>query len=330
MVMNCDFLRKGSKFWILIFLFSCFFLLRINESVEAQNSGYEESVKSYIQTYRDIAVKEMMVYRIPASITLAQGIYESNAGKSRLSSEANNHFGIKCHADWTGPTFTQDDETKDECFRKYNNPEESFRDHSLYLAKHDRYKSLFALDINDYKGWANGLKACGYATNPQYADHLIKTIEDYQLTQFDVADFSLISDSLVSAKDSVRATEVNKHYDLFAEGQGKRMVYLNNGLQFIMVRKNDNIKNIAKAFRISERKIRKFNDMKNDAPLIAGQMVYLEPKKRKAAISHHVVKHGETMYTISQTYGIELSQLYKINKIKAGHPVKQGQKISLR
>jgi LysM repeat protein len=296
-----------------------------------QNNGYEEAVKTYIETYRDIAVKEMMEYRIPASITMAQGIYESNAGRSRLAIEANNHFGIKCHIEWTGDTFIQDDETKNECFRKYSNPEESFRDHSYFLSQRDRYKSLFNLDMVDYKGWANGLKACGYATNPQYPERLIRTIEDYQLYRLDVADFSLVfSDTTPTVKDTVRKTVTVAKVDLFAEGPGKRMVYLNNGLQYIVFKKNDEIKEVAKAFHVTERKIRKFNDMKKDAPLVAGQMVYLEPKKKKGSITRHIVRQGETLYTISQAYGIELSQVYKINKLKAGHPVRQGQKILLR
>ena len=272
----------------------------------------------------------MMEYRIPASIILAQGIYESNAGRSPLSTEANNHFGIKCHKDWTGNTFTQDDETKNECFRKYSNPEESFRDHSLYLSRQDRYKPLFNLEITDYKGWANGLKSCGYATNPLYAAHLIKTIEDYRLYQFDGIDLTHMNDSIVQVKDISTALKLNEKYDVFAEGPGNRMVYLNNGLQFIIFKKNDNIKNVANAFHISVKKIRKFNDIKKDAPLVVGQMVYLEPKKRKGAIAFHIVKHGETLYTISQTYGVELSSLYKINKLETGGMVKQGQKILLR
>ena len=320
------------KFRELFFTLVCFVLAVIPVgNASAQNNGYEAAVKSYIATYREIAVKEMMEYRIPASITLAQGIYESNAGKSRLATDANNHFGIKCHKEWSGKTFIQDDETQNECFRKYTNPEESFRDHSWFLSQRDRYKPLFDLEITDYKGWANGLKACGYATNPQYADHLIKTIEYYQLYQLDVADFSLVfNDSIASALDSVRETGTAAKFDLFAEGPGKRMVYLNNGLQFIIFRKNDNIKNVAKAFHVSERKIRKFNDMKKDAPLVSGQMVYLEPKKRTGAIAQHIVKPGETLYTISQAYGVALSQLYKMNKLKTGHPVKHGQKILLR
>ena len=320
------------RFHILVWFLSCFcFSVIPGRSIFAQNNDFKEAVKAYIQTYREIAIKEMMEYCIPASITLAQGIYESNAGRSRLATEANNHFGIKCHKEWNGNTFIQNDETKNECFRKYSKPEESFRDHSYFLSHRDRYKPLFDLEITDYKGWANGLKAYGYATNPQYADHLIKTIEDYQLYQLDVADFSLVfNDSIVSAWDSICETGTTAKFDLFAEGPGKRMVYLNNGLQFIIFRKNDNIKKVAKAFHISERKIRKFNDMKKDAPLVPGQMVYLEPKKQQGAIAQHIVKPGETLYILSQTYGVQLSQLYKINKLKTGRPVKQGQKILLR
>jgi len=298
--------------------------------VKAQNNGYDEAANVYIRTYKDLAVKEMLQYRIPASIILAQGLYESNAGRSLLSKEANNHFGIKCHKDWTGLTFKQDDDTRNECFRKYDSPEESFRDHSVYLSTQDRYKPLFKLDITDYKGWAYGLKSCGYATNPQYSEHLIKNIEDYNLNRFDVADLSFVNDSIQPVKDSFKTISYNNKYEYFAEGPGQRAVYLNNGLQFIIVHKNDNIKNVAKTFHVSEKKIRKFNDMKNDAPLIISQMVYLEPKKRNGAVPSHYAKRGETLYTISQLYGIDLSRLYKINKCKPGHQVKVGQKILLR
>lgn len=317
-------------FFARLFLFFISFSYPAKE-IFSQNNGFDEAVKSYIANYRDVAVKEMMQYRIPASITLAQGIYESNAGRSKLATDANNHFGIKCHKEWEGETFFQDDETKNECFRKYSDPEQSFRDHSYFLSQRDRYRPLFDLDITDYKGWAYGLKSYGYATNPQYADRIIKTIEDYKLYDFDVADFSLIfNDSLAPVRDSVKPVITPEKFDLFAEGPGKRNVYLNNGLQFIILRKNDNIRNVANAFHVTEKKIRKFNDMKKDAPLAAGQMVYLEPKKKRGSISKHVVKSGETMYLISQNYGIQLEHLYKINGLKPGHAVRQGQKLILR
>jgi hypothetical protein len=298
--------------------------------VHGQNS-YEDQVKNYISTYREIAIKEMMIYRIPASITLAQGIFESNAGTSRLAKEANNHFGIKCHKEWTGNTFIQDDETRNECFRKYDYPEESFRDHSYFLTQRDRYKNLFSLEITDYKGWARGLKEAGYATNPQYAEKLIKTIETFGLSQYDGSDFSpFISDDSGVVNDSSFRKIPEKKWDVFAEGPGGRIVYINNGLQFIILGQGDNLRKIAKAFGVSERKILKWNDLKKGSSLVKGQMVYLEPKRREGATSIHIVCQGETVYTISQRYGIQLKQLYSKNSIRPGQPIRPGQRLLLR
>lgn len=142
-------------------------------------------VLEYIQMYKDIAKKDMVDYGIPASITLGQGILESGAGTGPLSAQANNHFGIKCHKEWTGPSVKYDDDEAQECFRKYDNPNESYRDHSLFLTSRDRYSSLFKLDKNDYKGWAKGLKNAGYATDTAYPTKLIGLIERYQLQQYD-------------------------------------------------------------------------------------------------------------------------------------------------
>jgi LysM repeat protein len=297
----------------------------------SQNPDYEAQVRKYIETYRDIAVREMMVYRIPASITLAQGIFESNAGTSRLATEANNHFGIKCHKEWTGMTLIQDDETKNECFRKYDNPEESFRDHSYFLTQRDRYRDLFSLDITDYKGWAHGLKEAGYATNPKYPEKLINTIETFGLARYDVSDFSpYFSDSTRITQDTVKEIRVAQGYERFADGPGGRPVFINNGLQFIILQKNDNLKKVAKAFGVSEKKILKWNDLGKGKKLVTGQMVYLEPKKIKAAASFHVVRHGETLYTISQKYGVQLKVLYSRNSIKPGQTARPGTKLLLR
>ena len=302
-----------------------------SSAADCQNSAYDAQVRKYIDRFREIAVREMMVYRIPASITLAQGIYESNAGTSRLATEANNHFGIKCHKEWTGQTFIQDDETKNECFRRYENPEESFRDHSFFLTQRDRYKNLFLLEITDYKGWAKGLKEDGYATNPKYPEKLISTIEIYGLSNYDIADYSqFFSDSTSIGIDSSRKGLHVKKYEVFAEGPGGRTVYINNGLQFITLKKNDNLKKIAAAFGVSDRKILKWNDMKKGSSLAAGQIVYLENKKQKGAASHHVVESQETMYTISQRYGIQLKYLYKRNGMKPGQVPRTGQKLLLR
>jgi hypothetical protein len=296
-----------------------------------QNSNYDAEVRQYIENFREIAIREMMIYRIPASITLAQGIYESNVGKSRLATEANNHFGIKCHKEWTGKTFIQDDETRNECFRKYDDPEESFRDHSCFLTQRDRYKDLFKLDITDYKGWAKGLKEAGYATNQRYPEKLINTIETFELNKFDVADFSqFFCDTIKTPIDSSREIIPAKKYDVFAEGPGGRTVYINNGLQFIILRKNDNLHKVASAFGVSERKILKWNDLEKRNKLVVGQMVYLESKKQKGAASFHIVKPKETLYTISQLYGIQLKYLYKRNSIKPGQTPKIGQKLLFR
>ena len=314
----------ASRIVLLFVLFAPFRLI-------SQNTVFDDAVKNYIEIYHRIAIEEMLIYRIPASITLAQGIFESDAGRSMLATEANNHFGIKCHKEWTGKTFIQDDETKNECFRKYDNPEESFRDHSYFLTQRDRYKDLFKLDITDYKGWASGLKEAGYATNPQYPEKLINTIETFSLNKFDVADFSqFFCDSIRRNVDSSRESIPAKKYEVFADGPGGRTVYINNGLQFIILRKNDNLRKVASAFGVSERKILKWNDLKKGNSLATGQMVYLESKKQKGAASFHIVKPQETPYTISQLYGIQLKYLYKWNSLKPGQLPKVGQKLLLR
>lgn len=158
-------------------------------------SQNKTATEQYISQYRNIAIENQKQYGIPASITLAQGIIESGSGRSALAKESNNHFGIKCHNNWTGEKTYKDDDKKNDCFRVYNNAEESFTDHSLFLKNNKRYASLFTLDINDYKSWATGLKQCGYATNPNYANLLIDIIELYELNHINEIDFYLIADN---------------------------------------------------------------------------------------------------------------------------------------
>ena len=166
---------------IIIFTSSCSSIKTIS-NVE---NTVEEKINLYIKKYAPAATKNMRFFKIPASITLAQGILESGYGEGTLAVNANNHFGIKCHKDWKGKSITHDDDEKDECFRSYKNPLRSFRDHSLFLVERDRYSNLFILNKKDYKGWAIGLKAAGYATDPKYADKLISLIERFKLTRFD-------------------------------------------------------------------------------------------------------------------------------------------------
>lgn len=300
------------------------------------------SISEYISTYKDIAIEEMKKYKIPASITIAQGILETDNGNSALARYANNHFGIKCKVEWTGKTYHYDDDAKNECFRKYDNAFESYKDHSLFLTTRDRYNFLFKLDIKDYKGWAYGLKKAGYATNPTYAEALIKIIEENKLYEFDKTDdVVLIKES--KGKDSVErivfidTIKTLKVKDIGAEddfspvniSDEKRKVFLINGIKCIKAYKDDNFNSIARDFNLAPWNIALYNDMKQDEKIISGQLIYIEPKKRKGPVDFHFVVKGETMHSISQFYGVKVKILYKKNRMSFGTQPQIGQKIWL-
>ena len=270
------------------------FFLPLGHVLQAQSRSkqYEE----YIKKYRDIAVEEMERYHIPASITLAQGLLESGAGQGTLARKSNNHFGIKCGGDWSGKSVKHDDDARDECFRVYKNAADSYRDHSKFLAGRPRYASLFKLDMTDYKGWAHGLKKAGYATNPRYAYQLIDIIERYDLYKYD-------------KKGGLKWMKENPN---------PHQPYLANGLVYVIGRSGDTWKSLSKEFDISKRKLRKYNDLYKDYVIQDGDILYLEKKNRKAQKGNivHVLRHGESMYSISQKYGIRLKRLYKMNKMK--------------
>lgn len=275
-----------------IIIFACSAL-----QAQTRNKQYE----NYIRQYRDLAVEEMKRYRIPASITLAQGLLESGAGQSTLARKSNNHFGIKCGSDWNGKTVRHDDDARGECFRAYKHPKQSYEDHSKFLVSRPRYASLFKLKITDYKGWAKGLKKAGYATNPRYADQLIDIIELYDLHKYDT-------------KDGLKWMKQNPN---------PHTTYLSNDLLYIVVRSGDTWKSISKEFDISQKKLRKYNDLYKGYELQEGDILYLEQKNRKADKEHivHVLRVGESMYSVSQKYGIRLKNLYKLNKMDAEDPV---------
>ncbi len=296
----------------------------------SQQTDYNTQVQSYIQKYRDIAVKEMMVYRVPASITLAQGILESNVGRSNLASQANNHFGIKCHKEWFGKTYYQDDDLPNECFRKYDNPIESFRDHSYFLTQRDRYKGLFDLDVTDYRGWANGLQSAGYATNPKYAEKLIQTIETFTLYKFDNANFMTAFGDLMDDLDNPAKQAWLRKFIVIKKGPNNRNIFENNRLQMTIARKEDNVYLLARDFDISVDHLLSYNDLPYATALRPGQIVYLESKRRKGAAENHLVQKGETLYTISQLYGIKLKLLYKRNDLREGVEPAAGMVLSLR
>ena len=273
---------------LLILIISCLTL-----QAQTRNKQYED----YIKKYRELAVEEMKKYHIPASITLAQGLLESGAGQSTLARKSNNHFGIKCGGDWTGKTVSHDDDARGECFRAYKHPKDSYEDHSKFLAGRPRYASLFKLKITDYKGWARGLKKAGYATNPRYADQLIGIIELYELHKYD-------------EKNYLKWIKKNPN---------PHQTYIANDLLYIVVRAGDSWKSISKEFDISQKKLRKYNDLYKGYALQVGDILYLEKKNKKADKEHivHVLRAGESMYSVSQKYGIRLKNLYKMNKMDA-------------
>lgn len=275
----------------LILIISCLTL-----QAQTRNKQYE----NYIKKYRELAVEEMKKYHIPASITLAQGLLESGAGQSTLARKSNNHFGIKCGSDWRGKTVSHDDDARGECFRAYKHPKESYEDHSKFLAGRSRYASLFKLKITDYKGWARGLKKAGYATNPRYADQLIGIIELYELHKYD-------------EKNYLKWIKKNPN---------PHQTYIANDLLYIVVRAGDSWKSISKEFDISQKKLRKYNDLYKGYALQVGDILYLEKKNKKADKEHivHVLRAGESMYSVSQKYGIRLKNLYKMNKMDADDP----------
>lgn len=283
-----------------------------------QNTAYQ----LYISQFKDLAIEQMQRYRIPASITLAQGLFESRAGQSRLATVGNNHFGIKCHG-WTGRSINADDDAPGECFRAYDSAKQSYEDHSKFLRNNQRYARLFQLGSTDYRGWARGLKACGYATNPKYADNIIYIIELYRLDQYDhakeydhfIADKYNATEHSPSPTGFHPITKCNKNY-------------------YIVARKGDTFRSLAKETGISRRKLAKYNERDKDDVLQAGDIIYLQKKQKKASKvfkkKPHTVKAGESMYSIAQTYGIRLESLYKMNNMSPDASIVAGQQLKVR
>lgn len=281
------------------------------------NSRYQ----AYIDQYKDLAIAEMLKYNIPASITLAQGLLESGAGTSELTRSSNNHFGIKCH-NWKGATTRHDDDEKQECFRAYRDAYESYEDHSRFLASQPRYKRLFELDVTDYKGWAKGLKNCGYATNPAYAKQLIGIIELYKLHRYDKA---RKYDRFMADRSSVKN---------IAQGASLHPIHIYNKNYYVKVRRGDTFRSIAEEIGISYKKLAKYNERDKDDILVEGEIIYLKKKQKKADKTYenkpHRVKAGESMYSIAQYYGIRLSSLYKMNGLKADYSIKINDLLRVR
>lgn len=279
----------------------------------AQNTLTPEE---YIAKYKDDAIKEMYLHKVPACITLAQGMLESGNGNSKLSVNANNHFGIKCHKEWSGETYTMDDDEKNECFRKYESVLDSYSDHSLFLYSRSRYAALFELPISDYKGWCYGLKTAGYATDPKYPERLIELIERYKLQ-----DLNAIENA---PKQNFPSREEVKPQLVLRE------VYRFNRIKFVIARNSDSYYKIAHDFNIELEDLLEYNDLSKTDKLQFGQKIYIEKKRRRALEPYHVVQKNETLKSISQLHGIRLNMLCKKNRLKPDAQLKVGDILYLR
>jgi len=281
---------------------------------------WNQTYQEYFNQYKDIAIEQMQKYHIPASITLAQGVFESAAGRSRLATIGNNHFGIKCNG-WTGRKMYHDDDADDECFRVYDSAYESYNDHSRFLTGSNRYKGLFKLKITDYKGWARGLKAAGYATNPQYAHKLIEIIQLYKLYQYDTA----------NEYDKFLAEHSKDHTD---NGAPLHLVKMFNKNYYIIARRGDTFQSIADEMDISASRLAKFNERSKHDALEEGEVIWLKKKQKKAPKDYkdrlHYVRAGESMYSISQSYGIRLKFLYRMNDLSPNDDINVGDALRLR
>lgn len=291
-------------------------LLATGLIASAQTDLKKYTIEQYIDKFAPLAQNEMSLYGIPASIKLAQGILESNYGNSELTRNARNHFGIKCHSGWTGKGYYMDDDAKNECFRVYDTDSESFRDHSEFLKNRERYAFLFELEATDYKSWAKGLQRAGYATNPQYANLLIRIIEDRNLARFDT-------------KKQVDVTKDYSDPDKVIE-QLPDQIYLFNNIKTVLVKPGQDLQAIANAYHMNLRQLTKYNDMEPDVLLQTGQKIYLQPKRNKGFEKLHEVKQGEDMRFISQKQGIKLNTLYKKNRMVPGEEPLPGERLCLQ
>ena len=299
---------------------------------------------AYIEQYRYIAIEQQRKYGIPASITMAQAILESAAGKSELATQANNHFGIKCTSDWPGKTYKYDDDHANECFRRYATAQDSYEDHSLFL-KRKRYESLFALSVGDYKNWAYGLKDCGYATDPKYPEKLIRLIELYELNKLTFNE-SLVKSENVNENTLFIDNNANEvfflEHDTVNDSSTPPMEELQifhnhlsgyrNGVRFIIAGPNETYASLALFLNMYERTLRKYNDALDTRELQEGDIVYIYPKKKRAERRYpsYYFRGKETAWDIAQKYAITLKSLYQLNGIPYGTPLTTHQRLNLR
>jgi len=308
-------------------------------STKAQNN---EAVTAYIIQYKQLAIDEMIRTGVPAAITLAQGILESNAGQCSLTQESNNHFGIKCKSDWAGDFVYHDDDIKHECFRSYSSAEDSYRDHSDFLRNRPNYASLFNLDITDYTSWAYGLKAAGYATNPAYATSLITTIEKYNLEDITLAalqqnkqmtiasapvklqeEYAFENPSKVvsQSKTSIEAEKTA----IYPEG-----IFTINDTKVIYAKAGTSLFALANKFNMAYGKLLGYNEIDNVDILREAALIYLEKKPKRGSKDYHIALPNENLHDIAQEEGVQLQSLLAFNNYQKNSQLKAGDKIILR
>ena len=301
----------------------------------AQSRSGRQTREEYLDRYKHIAIDQMERYGIPASITMAQGILESDSGNSHLSRSSNNHFGIKCKRDWTGDRVYHDDDEKGECFRAYPSVEASYDDHAEFLDRQPRYDSLFAYSSDDYRSWARGLKACGYATAPDYAERLVRIIEESKLYLLDKPNGERLyadrhratnepdewfSEQASTAEVITTAIDPDNYRVTINAHEGYE-VYRTNNTHYVLAKDRDTYENIASKFRLSAKNLRKFNDLKDSsAQPMTGEVVYIERKRTRWEEDSriHFCRSGETVYAIGQKYAIRSRSIEKLNRLKKG------------
>jgi LysM repeat protein len=304
-------------------IISVFFLLAGLQAVAQQISPEE-----YINTYKDIAIREMKRMGVPAAITLAQGILETESGNSVLVKKSNNHFGIKCKSSWTGGGVSHDDDALGECFRQYTSAEDSYRDHSNFLRGNARYGFLFKLDVKDYRGWAHGLKKAGYATNPAYPQILIKNIEKYNLHQYTLAAADEVpqfnGDQYEDDKEepteapAAIGTVVKEPTVTTTVSDGFSQPYKKEGKKVVDARKGTSLLKIAEANNIRLVKLLEYNGLA-DGLLQQDQVIYLEPRPQALDAEKkpltHTVQAKEGLYAIAKKYGVTVQAIKDWNQL---------------
>lgn len=326
---------------VLVCLFSVF--APIYAKGDCPDQGKRLSAQEYCRLYAAEAQRQQKLYGVPASITLAQGMFESAYGASYLAVKANNHFGIKAYHGWSGPVVKCDDDKSKEPFCKFNSVKDGYEYHSKFLRNSTRYAPLFKLKVTDYKGWAKGLRQCGYATNPKYPQMLIDIIERYHLDAYDKGTAVAATSTSTSSKDtktssstktSTSGSKTNSTSKITLRPYVGHKLYSTanrKGLKYTVALKNDNLFAISKEYKISVSKLRAWNDFPRIYTLKEGERVYLQPKRRKADKLHpvHTVQKGESLHSISQQYGVKVKSIVKRNKLESAN-VKAGQTLKLR